>query len=258
MTRTYRTLLCSVDAHIATVTMNRPKRKNAISPEMANELLWALDEARDDAEVRVVVLTGAGDTFSAGGDLGGMSSGGDSLAMKGDFGDLLTRIPALGKPTIARVPGPAMGGGCGLVACCTFAIAKESAVLGTPEIKRGLFPFMILAPLARVVPRRELLEMILLGEKISARRALELGILSHVVPDAELDAAVKTLAGKLAAQSPTAMSMGLRAFHTYAEVPLADAVPKLRDELVAILGTADAREGLAAFLEKREPKWSGG
>ncbi len=257
MTRAFRTLLYTVDAHVATVTMNRPERKNAIGPEMANELVWALDDARDDTSVRVVVLTGAGDSFSAGGDLGGMSSGGESLATKGDFSDLLTRLTMLGKPVIARVPGPAMGGGCGLVASCTFAIAKESSVLGTPEIRRGLFPFMILAPLARVVRRRDLLELILLGEKITAKRALELGILSHVVPDADLDTAVASLAKKLAAQSPTAMRMGLRAFHTYAEVPLAEAVPKLRDELAAILGTADAREGLTAFLEKREPHWSG-
>ncbi len=257
MTHTFRTLLYSVDAHVATIVMNRPERKNAIGPEMANELVWALDDARDDVSVRVVVLTGAGDAFSAGGDLGGMSAGGESLAMKGDFADLLVRLLELGKPTIARVPGVAMGGGCGLVASCTFAIAKESAVLGTPEIKRGLFPFMILAPLARVVPRRQLLELILLGEKITAQRALTLGIVSHVVPDAELDAAVATLAQKLAAQSPTAMRRGLRAFHTYAEVPMHDAIPKLRDELAAILATADAREGLTAFLEKREPVWVG-
>ena len=134
MTRAFRTLLYTVDAHVATVTMNRPERKNAIGPEMANELVWALDDARDDTSVRVVVLTGAGNSFSAGGDLGGMSSGGESLATKGDFSDLLTRLTMLGKPVIARVPGPAMGGGCGLVASCTFAIAKESAELGTPEL----------------------------------------------------------------------------------------------------------------------------
>jgi len=257
MTRAFRTLLYSLDAHVATIVMNRPERKNAIGPEMANELVWALDDARENVSVRVVVLTGAGDAFSAGGDLGGMSAGGESLAMKGDFADLLVRLMELGKPTIARVPGVAMGGGCGLVASCTFAIAKESAVFGTPEIKRGLFPFMILAPLARVVPRRELLELILLGEKITAQRALALGIVSHVVPDTELDAAVATLAQKLAAQSPTAMRRGLRAFHTYAEAPMAEAIPKLRDELVAILATADAREGLTAFLEKRQPVWVG-
>jgi enoyl-CoA hydratase/carnithine racemase len=253
----FRTIRYAVDAHVATITLNRPERKNAIGPEMANELVWALDEARDDAEVRVVVLTGAGNVFSAGGDLGGMSAGGEPLAMKGDFADLLVRLAELGKPTIARVPGPAMGGGCGLVASCTFAIAAESAVLGTPEIKRGLFPFMILAPLARVVRRRDLLELILLGEKISAARAKELGILSQVVADDALDATVADLAKRLAAQSPTAMRLGLRAFYTYAEVPLAESVPKLRDELAAILGTADAQEGLRAFLEKREPNFTG-
>ncbi len=253
----FRTIRYGVDAHIATIAMNRPERKNAIGPEMANELVWALDEARDDADVRVVVLTGEGGVFSAGGDLGGMSAAGEPLAMRGDFADLLVRLSELGKPTIARVPGPAMGGGCGLVASCAFAVASESAVLGTPEIKRGLFPFMILAPLSRVMRRRDLLELMLLGERISAQRALALGLLSHVVPDAQLDAAVADLAHRLAAQSPTAMRLGLRAFQTHAEVPLAEAVPKLRDELAAILGTADAQEGLRAFLEKREPRWTG-
>jgi enoyl-CoA hydratase/carnithine racemase len=258
MEPTYRTLRVETRDHVRTITLNRPERKNAIGPEMANELLWALDAARDDAEVRVVVLAGAGTAFCAGGDLGGMGDGGgEPLATKGDFSDLLLRFPSLGKPVIARVHGPAMGGGAGLVASCTFAVGAESATLGTPEIKRGLFPFMILAPLARVVPRRKLLELMLLGEKIDARRAVEIGLLSHVVPDAELDAAVADLAARLAAQSPTAMRMGLRAFHAHAEQDLATAVPQLRDQLAAILGTEDAQEGLAAFLQKREPRWTG-
>jgi len=241
---------------VLTVTMNAPARRNALGPQMVNELLYALDDARDDESVRVVVLTGAGGTFSAGGDLKQMS-GDEALPPRGDFVDLILRFTGLGKPTIARVEGHAMGGSLGLVASCDFAVASESAILGTPEVKRGLFPMMIMAVLGRVVPRRQLLQMMLLGDKLEARKALELGLLSHVVPDAELDGAVEDLAGRLARQSPTALRMGLTAYHRQADMALAEALPYLRDQLVAILGTEDAREGLTAFLQKREPRWTG-
>lgn len=255
--RGYRTIRVTVDGAVATITLNVPERKNPIGPEMVNELLYALDDARDDAGVRVVVLTGAGDAFCAGGDLKQMSSGGPALAPKGDYADLLLRFPKLGKPTIARVNGIAMGGGLGLVASADFAIAKESAVFGTPEIKRGLFPMMIMAVLARIVSRRRLLEMMLLGEKFSAKRAAEIELITRAVPDDALDDEVAALAAKLAAQSPTAMRMGLAAYHHQADRALEEALPYLAGQLVAILGTEDAREGLAAFLEKREPRWTG-
>jgi enoyl-CoA hydratase/carnithine racemase len=257
--RGYRTIRVGVDAGIATITLNVPERKNPIGPQMVNELLYALDDARDDDAVRVIVLTGAGSAFSAGGDLKQMSSGGDGpeLAPKGDYADLLLRFPRLGKPTIARVPGVAMGGGLGLVASCDFAIAAESAVLGTPEIKRGLFPMMIMAVLQRVVSRRRLLEMMLLGEKITAAQAAEMELVNRAVPDAELDREVDALARRLASQSPTALRMGLAAYHHQADRALAESVPYLQQQLVAILGTEDAREGLMAFMEKRDPRWTG-
>lgn len=260
--RKYRAIRVGVDdAAVATITLNVPERKNPLGPEMVNELLWALDDARDDTAVRVVVLTGAGKAFSAGGDLKALSGGGadagEALALKGDYVDLLLRFRSLGKPTIARIPGVAMGGGLGLVASCDFAVACESAVLGTPEIKRGLFPMMIMAVLGRVVPRRKLMRMMLLGEKLSAAQALEHGLISDVAPDDALDDAVAALATKLAAQSPTALRMGLAAFHEQADRALEDALPYLRDQLFAILGTEDAREGLMAFLEKRAPHWTG-
>lgn len=259
--RAYRTLLVQQDGARATITMNKPERKNPLGPEMVNELCWALDDAKDDPSVRVVVLTGAGTAFSAGGDLkqmsGGAEGGPEPLPHRGDYVELLLRFTTLGKPTIARVPGIAMGGGLGLVASCDFAIACESATFGTPEIKRGLFPMMIMAVLRRVVSRRRLMDMMLLGEKLDAREAERIELISRVVPDAELDAAVEALAGKLAAQSPTAMRMGLAAFHAQADRDLASALPFLRDQLVAILGTEDAREGLMAFLEKRAPHWTG-
>ncbi len=254
--RPYETITATAADGVATITLNLPERKNPLGPGMVNELLYALDDAKDSDEVRVIVLTGAGKAFSAGGDLKQMG-GKSELKPKGDYVDLLMRFTQLEKPTVARVPGYAMGGGLGLVASCDFAVACESAILGTPEVKRGLFPMMIMAVLQQVVPRRELMSMMLLGEKMDARRAKELGLLSHVVPDDELDSATAELAGKLASQSPTAMRMGLRAFHHQREQAMADALPYLRDQLFALLGTEDAREGLSAFFQKREPKWTG-
>lgn len=259
--RAWRTIRVETDGPIATITMNKPERKNPLGPEMVNELVWAMDDAKDDASVRVVVVTGAGAAFSAGGDLKQMSGGGEGasepLPHRGDYVDLLMRFTTIGKPTIARVPGVAMGGGLGIVASCDFAIACESAKLGTPEIKRGLFPMMIMAVLRRVVSRRRLMDMMLLGETLSAHEAADIELISRAVPDAELDGSVKALAEKLAAQSPTAMRMGLAAFHAQADRDLASALPFLRDQLGAILGTEDAREGLMAFVEKRTPTWTG-
>ncbi len=250
----------SLEGAIATITLNRPERKNPLGPEMVNELLWALDDCKADDAVRVVVLTGAGAAFSAGGDLKQMS-GGDGgpapLEPRGDYVDLLLRFTSLGKPTIARVNGVAMGGALGLIAGCDFAIAKESAMLGTPEIKRGLFPMMIMAVLRRVVSKRRLMEMMLTGEPLTAKQAAEIELVSRAVPDTELDDAVRALAGRLASQSPTAMRMGLAAWHAQADQDLAHALPMLREQLMAILGTEDAREGLTAFLEKRPPVWTG-
>jgi enoyl-CoA hydratase/carnithine racemase len=255
--RPYRTIRVEAAAGVATLTMSVPERKNALGAEMVNELLWALDDARDEPAVHVVVITGAGGVFSAGGDLKQMSGEGVALQPRGDFVDLLLRFRDLGKPTVARIEGVAMGGALGLVASADFAIAAGSAVLGTPEVRRGLFPMMIMAVLARVVPRRKLLPMMLLGDKLSAQDALEHGLLTSVVADADLDRTVRELAARLAAQSPTAIRMGLRAFHRQHDLPLEEALPMLRDELFALLGTEDGREGLAAFLEKREPRWTG-
>ena len=254
--RPYETITAIAEEGVATITLNLPERKNPLGPAMVNELLYALDDAKESDEVRAIVLTGAGKAFSAGGDLKQMG-GKSELKPKGDYVDLLLRFTQLTKPTVARVPGYAMGGGLGLVASCDFAVACESAILGTPEIKRGLFPMMIMAVLQQVVPRRELMSMMLLGEKLSAEEAKRVGLLSHVVGDDELDDETAKLAGKLAAQSPTAMRMGLTAFHHQREQKLADALPYLREQLFAVLGTEDAREGLAAFFHKREPKWTG-
>jgi enoyl-CoA hydratase/carnithine racemase len=150
-----------------------------------------------------------------------------------------------------------MGGGLGLVAASTFAVAAEGALLGTPEIDVGLFPMMIMAVLAKHVPRRMLLEMMLFGEKLSASDALARGLVNRVVAEGELDAAVTRVTETLLGKSPITLRLGLRAFAAQDEMELERALPFLRDKLAECLSTDDAREGLMAFLEKRKPVWTG-
>ncbi len=253
--REYTALVVAASDGVATIRLNVPERKNALSPAMVNELLYAFEDAKEDPEVRVVVLTGTGNAFCAGGDLKQMGKG--KLPPKGDFSDLMLAFRSVEKPIVAKLNGYAYGGGVGIVASCHFAVAGTGVKMGTPEIARGLFPMMIMAVMQRVVPRRKLLNMMLLGERLTASEALDLGLLSHVVDDTELDTAVDALTAKLASQSPTAMRLGLRAFHHQSDLALDDALPYLRDRLYELLGTEDAREGLQAFFEKRAPVWKG-
>jgi enoyl-CoA hydratase/carnithine racemase len=255
----YRHLVVQRDGPIATLVLSRPERKNALGPVLINELLWALDDARADDAVHVIVLSGAGKAFCAGADLREMMSPSEDSALppKGDLSELLLRFPKLHKPTIAKVHGAALGGGLGLVASCHFAIAGESAQLGTPEILRGLFPMQIMAVLRRLMPQRKLLEMMLLGQTLSAATAADCGLVSRVVPDDELDAATSTLAHELAERSPTAARMGLEAFHVQDGRALEEALPYLRGQLMELLSKEDAMEGLSAFLQKRPPVWTG-
>jgi enoyl-CoA hydratase/carnithine racemase len=256
--RSYAKIKVTRDGGIETIALFNPERRNAIGPQMTNELLYALADAAAADDVRIVVITGEGKAFCAGGDFAQMTGGADANALppKGDYADLLLALTRFEKPVIAKVNGHAMGGGLGIVAACTFAIASSDAQLGTPEINVGLFPMMIMAVLARIVPRRRLLKMMLRGEKIGATEAAALGLCDVVAPDA-LDAAVKALADELASKSPVTIKLGLRAFADQDGVDLAEALPMLRDRLAECLSTDDAREGLMAFLEKRAPKWTG-
>ena len=254
----YRHLHVSRRAGISTLTMSRPERKNALGPVLINELLWALDDAREDPRVRVLILTGAGKAFCAGADLHEISGPGEEsgLAARGDLAALLLRFPKLHKPVIAKVRGAALGGGLGLVASCQFAVGADSALLGTPEILRGLFPMQIMAVLQHLMPRRQLLEMTLLGQTLPAQQAHSLGLLTRVVPEPELDDAVDALAHELSERSPTAVAMGLAAFEQQRDMPIEDAIPYLREQLETLLSTPDALEGLAAFMQKRAPVWA--
>jgi len=259
-TRLYGRIRVNDAPPVATITLFNPERRNAIGPQMVNELLYALEDAHADDDVRAIVLTGEGKAFCAGGDFAQMSGGaadGPQLPPKGDYADLLLAMMRAEKPIVARVNGHAMGGGLGLVAASTFAIASEDAKLGTPEIDVGLFPMMIMAVLARLVPRRTLLEMMLFGQKLSAEEARAAGLVNRVVPPGELDAAVRAVTELVTGKSPIAIALGLRAFAQQDDMDLASALPMLRGKLGECLATEDAREGLMAFLEKRPPVWKG-
>lgn len=254
--REYGKIKVARDGGVETITLFNPERRNAIGPQMIDELLWALEDARGAAEVRAIVLTGEGKAFCAGGDFAQM--GNDAkVPHKGEYSDLLLAMVNSDKPIVARVNGHAMGGGLGLVAASTFAIASTEAKLGTPEIDVGLFPMMIMAVLARVMPRRRLMEMMLFGQKLDAQEAATLGIVTRAVPPAEFDAQVKELCDRIASKSPITIALGLRAFAEQDDMDLERALPLLRQRLGECLATDDAREGLMAFLEKRAPKWSG-
>ncbi len=257
----YERIKVTVDGPVFAITLAVPERRNAIGPRMANELLDAIDRARSDDAIRVITLEGEGKVFCAGGDFAEMMSGAaptsSDVPPRGDFADLLREMVRSVKPIVCKVNGHAMGGGLGLVAASTFAIASSDAKLGTPEIDVGLFPMMIMAVLVRFVPRRRVLKMMLLGERIDAAEAKAIGILNDAVPKDELDAKVAELVGELTKKSPAAMRLGLRAFGAQDGMDLEESLPLLRERLGECLGTDDAREGLMAFAEKREPVWTG-
>lgn len=255
MTLTY------VDADgVATITINRPERRNALNPDTINELIYALELARDDAAVRVVVLTGAGTVFCAGGDLASMGQKKPAdydVPQRGGFVELNLALRELGKPSIARVNGHAMGGGLGLALACDFTVASETAKFGTPEIDVGLFPMMIMAQIFRCVPKKRGLKMVLLGERLSAGEALEIGMATQVVAPEALDQAVGELARALASKSPITLKLGLEAYNRQAEMDFASALPYLEQMLGKCLATEDFKEGISAFLQKRAPQWKG-
>jgi len=240
---------------IARVTLNRPDKRNPLGPTTCGELVHALAAIKAAAETRVVVLTGAGTAFSAGGDLSLMQ--GAPGAQAASLVDLLLAMHELGKPIIAMVNGPALAGGLGLMVACDIAIAADTATFGTTEIAVGLWPMIVGAEIVRSIGRKKTLDMMLTGRKLDAAEALACGLVTRVVAAAELEAATAKLAAELAERSPAAMSLGLRAFYHAQDMELEPQLRYLESQLVQVIGLDDAREGIAAFLGKRKPVWSG-
>lgn len=248
-----------VEGGTARLTIDREAARNALSPAVVQQLVEGLERADADAQVRCVVLTGAGQrVFCAGGDLGGMTGDGFLSGHDGRraYGLLLQRFQQVKKPTIARVNGHALAGGLGLVLACDLAVASDDAGFGTPEIDRGLFPMMLMALLQRHLGRKRALELVLTGDRLTAQQAMEWGLVNRVVPAAELDTATKTLADKLAGKSQAILGLGRRAYFTAEDLPLGQAVEFLASQLSLNVLTEDAAEGVTAFLEKRPAKWN--
>jgi enoyl-CoA hydratase len=258
----YATLLYDVSAAgVATISLNQPDTRNALSDELLGELTAAFEAARDDDAVRCVVLTSTHDRiFSAGANLGGFAA--DVPLVHKHFATerfpgLFRLIGELGKPTICAANGHVLAGALGIALACDLIIASENARFGTPEINAGLFPFMIMALIYRNVPRKKTNELLLLGEQISAGEAERIGIVNRVVAPEEFQAAVTEWAEKLASKSPVMMKLGKDAMFRQQDMAFADALGFLRSQLTIALSTEDIQEGVKAFFEKRPAEWKG-
>jgi enoyl-CoA hydratase/carnithine racemase len=241
----------------AWLTIDREERRNALAPGTIDLLLAHLDRAEADPAVRAVCLTGAGEkVFCAGADLA--AAGGEGTAsgpMR--YARLLGRLRGFGKPLVARVNGHCLAGGLGPMLSCDVAVAREGIRIGVPEVTVGLFPMMVAALLLRDGLRKKVLELVYTGEPITAREAEAAGLLSRVVPDGELDAAVDRVLERIAAAAPRAVQLGRRALAEAEGLPQDEAVALLARRLGDVFATEDAAEGLSAFLEKRPPRWKG-
>lgn len=249
------------DDGVATITLDQPDTRNALSQEMLAEALDALARARDDEAVRCLVLTSSHErVFSSGANLAGFGT--DAPLIHKHFGSeqlvrLFRLLAELGKPTICAANGHVLAGALGIALACDLIVAKEGAEFGTPEINVGAFPFMIMALIYRNVSRKKTNELLLLGERISAHEAREAGIVNRVVPAEEFEAAVDEWATKLASKSPAVIRLGKEAMYRQQDMAFPDALDYLRSQLSLALSTEDLVEGVSAFFEKREPQWRG-
>lgn len=259
-THSLRYLQTNLSDRVLTIALNRPEKKNALNPALLNELAFALTYAHHEKNVWLVVLAAAGDTFCAGMDLKSLASGGAESATVPEpagpvkLGELMA---GLQKPCIGRIQGPVYAGGFLLVGGCTHVVAAESATFSLPEVKRGLFPFQVMASLLEIMPARTVLDLCLRARTLSAPEALQLGLVTELVKKEDLDAAVSRLVADLKNYSPAAMQAGLRAYQQLKSIPRTEQQTYLHEQFQLIQQTADAKEGMAAFLEKRPPEWLG-
>jgi len=250
-------LLYRVEDGTGYITINREAQRNAITPEAVALFHEHLDAAEKDAQVRALLITGAGDkAFCTGAQLsGGVATEGKDIF--GSYAGLLDKIVRFPKPTVAKVKGFCLAGGMGFMLACDIVIAGDDSRFGTPEVNVGLWPMMIGALIFRNVLQKKAMEMILLGERMTAQEALSMGLITRVVPAAELDGEVKKVLASLVSKSPIGMRIGKQAFYEMAGMPLAGALQFLSGKIKEIAGTEDAIEGITAFMEKRQPNFKG-
>ena len=245
---------------IATLTLNRPQARNALSLGLMGALHDALDAIRDDATVKVVVLKGAGPAFCAGHDLKEMRGDPSREATEQVFrtcARLMLSLARLPQPVIAQVHGIATAAGCQLVATCDLAICTEEARFATPGVQIGLFCSTPMVALSRAVSRKSAMEMLLVGEPIDAAEALRIGLVNRVVPTENLDEAVLTMARRIASKARRVVAIGKEAFGRQIEMGLDEAYAYAAQVMTQNMMMADAQEGIDAFLQKRPPVWEG-
>jgi len=265
----YKTLEYSLNEQIATLTFNRPEKRNAISPQMIEELLTALDEI-ERGPARVAILTGAGKAFCSGMDLEALKGLAEESAESGSAAATHTalessrrvafmfrRIYDFPKPLIAAVNGPAIAGGCGLATFCDFTLAAREATFGYTEVRIGFVPAIVSAFLVRQVGEKRARDLLLTGRIVDAQEAWRLGLVNEIVPAEQLMARARELAGQLLANSPTSLVHTKRMLREFGEAEIDHALHRAIEGNARIRSTPDFREGLAAFLEKRKPHWRG-
>ena len=254
-------LLSTLEEGIALLTINREARRNALNSDTLRSLIRHFTDLRNNNDYRVIVLTGSGDrAFCAGGDLSPGAAAGGLMGLHEDrhlFVDLFETMRHCGKPIIGRVQAHCLAGGIGLMLACDIVLASDKATFGTPEIKRGLFPLMIMALIFRNVGRKRGMEMVLTGDRYTAEEAVSMGLINRAVPLDELDTAVLQVANKIADYSPAILKLGRDAFYSQEDMPFSEALEFLQAQLTINTLTEDAAEGIRSFFEKRQPVWKG-
>ncbi len=257
----HETLQLDHEGEVATITLNRPEKRNALSSRMIAEMMAAFD-AIESSHSRVAIVTGAGKSFCAGMDLEALRSlAGQSLEQNVDdsrsFANLLYRIYSFPKPIIAAVNGAAIAGGCGIATLADFTLAVPEAQFGYTEVKIGFIPAVVSVFLRRQIGEKRARDLLISGRIISAGDALQLGLVSELVPAITLAARAQEFAGILLAASPTSIARTKRLLLRYDDPALKAELEIAVRENADIRSTADFREGLSSFLEKRAPKWTG-
>ena len=255
-------LIVDVSEHILTVTLNRPDKKNAMTPLMVKEIAYALAYAHQTTDIWAVVLQANGDTFCAGADLKAFMSNEpevtDSTIPNPEEEILIGELfIGLHKPCIAKVAGPVYAGGFLLICGCTHVVASEAAHFSLPEVKRGIWPMQVMESLLQIIPPRKVLDLCMRANVLTGAEAKELGLVTHSTTADQLDGVVEELLADIIKNSPNAIRQGLKAYDELRKIDDSKKHQYLQELLIDLLKSEDAREGIKAFKEKRPPKWTG-